>query len=305
MGKMKDKIKKSCKSHTLFSDAICYFFRCIKYSSPYTTGLIAMDKIFYDVEKKYSKIAKKFISKNGESKKSDYIWIFWYQGIENAPEIVKFCYESVKKYFSNKNIVIITKNNISDYIEIPEFIMKKVENGIISLTHFSDIIRTKLLIEYGGLWLDSTVLCTGENFDFSEELDLFVYRNGWFDKENINMASWLIYAKSNNVILELTYYLLEEYWKTHNYLCNYFLFHMFFKIATDIYSEEWKKVPYSNHINNHLLFNEFSNKFSKTRLEKICKITSFHKLSYKIDENFDKGSFYCKLVKNGENNGEC
>lgn len=41
---------------------------------------------------------------------------------------------------------------------LPNFILKKFENGYISITHLSDIIRVLLLYNYGGLWIDSTVL---------------------------------------------------------------------------------------------------------------------------------------------------
>lgn len=85
--------------------------------------------------------------------------------------------------------------------------------GIISNTHFSDILRASLLIKNGGLWLDATVLCTGNSWNKIKENKLFVYRNGWMDMEYINMASWLIYSKSNNNILLLTQELLYEYWK--------------------------------------------------------------------------------------------
>ena len=86
------------------------------------------------------------------------IWIMWWQGYNNAPNLVKACINSVKINNKNHNVIIITQENFKDYVMLPNFILKKFENGYISITHLSDIIRVLLLYNYGGLWIDSTVL---------------------------------------------------------------------------------------------------------------------------------------------------
>ena len=57
-------------------------------------------------------------------------------------------------------VVILNKENISKYIQIPQFTYEKLKSGIISIPHFADIIRTKLLYEYGGIWMDATLYMT-------------------------------------------------------------------------------------------------------------------------------------------------
>lgn len=68
------------------------------------------------------------------------------------PEIVKMCYRTQVKYAESNNtkIILLSKDNICDYINIPQVILDKVERKIITLTHFSDIIRIYLLEQYGG-----------------------------------------------------------------------------------------------------------------------------------------------------------
>ena len=53
---------------------------------------------------------------------------------------------------------IITKDNWKQYMKLPKHITEKVENGQITLTHFSDIIRAELIRQYGGFLLVVTVL---------------------------------------------------------------------------------------------------------------------------------------------------
>lgn len=304
MKKLQQLVKKSIKSHTLLQDCFCYFLKKMKFTSNYTAGLMSMDKTYYKLEKKYKSFIKSYESSNNLKEKSKIIWIFWYQGIQDAPELVKKCINSIKENYSDWDINIITQKNISDYIELPSYIMEKFDKKVITVTHFSDIIRAALLVKYGGLWLDATVLCTGNKIENFENQDLFVYRNGWMDMENINMASWLIYSTSNNEILSLTLDLLKEYWKNHNYLANYFLFHMFFKMATEKYYVEWNKMPYMTQINNHLMALELNNDFNIGRYNQIKKITDFHKLSYKIDINENKNNFYKKIIRGEYNYGK-
>lgn len=57
---------------------------------------------------------------------------------------------------NNGNVILITKKNILEYSDIPDYIFDRVEKGEISYTHLSDILRVSLLARYGGMWIDST-----------------------------------------------------------------------------------------------------------------------------------------------------
>lgn len=85
------------------------------------------------------------------------IWILWWQGIENAPDLVKMCFDSVKRYAGEAKVVLLSEDNIERYLEIPDFIKEHFHKRDMSMPFFSDYIRTCLLEKYGGLWLDATV----------------------------------------------------------------------------------------------------------------------------------------------------
>ncbi len=303
--KLKNSIINSLKSRTFIRNTILYIFMKMKFCTNYTRGLITMDRTFYKLQKKYKKKLDNMEIEKKETQKSNYIWICWLQGIEQAPLIVKRCFQSVQNWYPDKEIIVITEKNFSNYVDIPEYIIKKWKKNIINNAHFSDILRLALLVKNGGLWLDATVLCTGNSWEKFENEDLFVFQTGWRNKETINMGNWLIYAKTNNVILETTLNLLYDYWKKFNYACDYFIFHMFFKMVTDNLIDEWRKVPYLPHVNNHLLEMELLNKFDEKRYNMITNLTNFHKLTYKLnfEENNIKDTFYEKIIINrGKNN---
>ena len=296
----KQSIMQSIKSRTFIRDICLFIFMKCGFCSNYTRNSIGMDRTYIKLKKKYRGMLKNFeITQEKEQKYSNFIWICWFQGIEKAPQLVKTCYKSVKRWYPDNDIVLITKENFKDYVDIPEYIINKWEKGKILNAHFSDILRLALLIKYGGLWIDATVFCTGNSWNWLKEKSLFVYRNGWLDMEYINMANWLIYSKSNDKILIMTLNLLYDYWKNKDYASNYFIFHMFFKMATEMYLKEWKQVPYYSQIDNHLLQNELMNNFDEKRYNEIKSLTNFHKLTYKlqIDKNIKKTTFYDKIIE--------
>ena len=64
-----------------------------------------------------------------------FIWVFWAQGFENAPELVKACYKNLINH-NGKAVRAITLGNIHEYVSIPNYISAKVKKGTISLTHY-------------------------------------------------------------------------------------------------------------------------------------------------------------------------
>lgn len=82
------------------------------------------------------------------------IWVFWWQGVDGMPKVVRHCYERIKK--NNENVTLLTIDNVREYINLPGVIFDKVKIGEISYTHFSDILRLTLLADKGGMWIDAT-----------------------------------------------------------------------------------------------------------------------------------------------------
>ena len=81
------------------------------------------------------------------------IWWCWLQGIENAPPIVRACYNSLVhgEWFkaNGYKVNVIDAENWKQYIELPEYIVKKWEKKQIPPALFSDLLRLELMIKYG------------------------------------------------------------------------------------------------------------------------------------------------------------
>ena len=258
------------------------------------------------LEKQYKSVLADF-DRNYQEKKhqhSNKIWVCWFQGIDNAPDIVKICVNSLKQNLPNKEIIILTDDNISDYAQLPEFIEEKYNAGKITKTHMTDLLRLELLTKYGGTWIDATVLCTQTedtipDYFFNSDLFFFQCFKPGRDGHSTYISSWYINAKSHNKIIEATKYLCYEYWKRNDELIDYFLLHDFMSIVLEYYSEDWKKVIPRDNATPHELLLRLFDSYDEVVWQAIIEQTPFHKLSYKFtdDQKKIKNTFYKRIVE--------
>lgn len=234
--------------------------------------------------------------------KSKEIWWCWLQGIENAPPLVKACLRSVEMLGDKVNIV--TAENFKKYIHVPDYILDKWEKGHISNAHFSDILRLELLSRYGGTWIDSTVLFTGEKqYQMIREQNLFVYKHlmRGSDSQFILASNWLIHSNGKSNIVRLTKQYLLDYWKNEDKLINYFIFHMFFSIACRKNATEWKNVPSFSNVPCHIMQEEMLETYSPDRWKQLTEMTDVHKLTYKFSQS-NEDSFANYIIQSIKEN---
>lgn len=231
------------------------------------------------------------------------VWICWLQGLQNAPYVVQQCVKSIKENVTDREIVVITSDNYREYTDFPDYILDKYKKGQISHTHFSDLLRLELLMRHGGTWIDSTVFCSGSNIpSYMLDSDFFVFQNlkPGSDGNVTNTSNWFISARQGNKIIAAERFLLFTYWKNHNSIIDYFLFHHFMNVIAKYYSDDWMRViPYPNSLPHVLLLRMFE-PYDDELWQNLKAICPFHKLSYKrTQEEFDReGTYYKSILDN-------
>lgn len=217
------------------------------------------------------------------------IWVYWKQGLDNAPELVKCCISSIQQYARDYDVVVLDKNNLKDYIKMPEFIHAKHESGIIKEALFSDLLRISLIIQYGGIWCDATCF-------WSKEIPFVVERSPFFMfSESMMMSNitpiigsnWFLKGEKDNVILTKTRNCLFNYWKRHSYLPNYFIFHLLLSAIVRRDQEAnrcWKKVPYICNMNAHVVQFHLADRYDEDLYDYYIDNCFVHKLTYKYDD---------------------
>lgn len=245
---------------------------------------------------RYNKYLKKIPVYKSMGEQSNKVWWCWFQGEQEAPELNKACLKSLRDNLTDREIIVITLDNYKEYVNIPDYIIEKFNRKKITYTHFSDILRTELLVKYGGTWIDSSVYCTKYNKDFFD-IPLFMFSSFMNNDSSIYSSSWFITSEKNNPILLTVRDLLHKYWKDNNYLLHYYLFHFFISMSINKYKDLWKKVPRFSNIPPHILQFELLDKYNEKRFDQIKEMSDFHKLNQKLDFSNSKDSFYEKIIQ--------
>lgn len=258
---------------------------------------------------KYRKINISLVSKDDFNK---IIWVFWWQGLESMPKLIRACYESVLEYKEDYTVVLLTKENLKDYVTLSNDIINKFNRNFISITHLSDLIRVKLLHEYGGIWIDASIMLT-------EGVSQIVGKNGFstgkgpVDNKYISQQKWTVFFWSNISGLGCDFFaliedILDQYWRKHNFMVEYLLMDYIIYLCYE--NIPWVKklldsVPFNNS-RMHELCKIINTCYSA---EKYCEITNntyLHKLSYKIklEETTADGkrTFYGYIINRFLNN---
>lgn len=228
-------------------------------------------------------------------------WIYWRQGVDKAPIIIRRCVDSTTTLFKKNGweVNVLDLTTAKKICKLPDYIWEKYNKGIISEAHLSDLIRLQLLRIYGGCWIDATVLFTEETKvpQFIYDCDLFVFRNIMTKDEYINISNWLISSIPQHPILDAVIDILLDYWKHENIAIQYYLFHIIFKMVTDYYQFYWKTLPFLSNIPCHILQTELYNPFSEKKWSVLLEQSSLHKLHWKIPRDIAKDSFYAHIIK--------
>jgi hypothetical protein len=127
------------------------------------------------------------------------IWILWSQGFDNAPDIVKLCLASWRRFNPGWEVRALDGTALNELVDLDSLI--DVKRDDITIQVLSDLGRLSLLRRFGGVWTDATVFCCKPLDDWLSpyvEGGFFAFRNPGPDRL---MANWFIAANPENAIL--------------------------------------------------------------------------------------------------------
>ena len=217
------------------------------------------------------------------------LFIYWAQGFDSAPEIVKICYETWKTH--NKEtwkIIELDDTNINNYLKLEEYIPDIAKKNMM-LCHKADIIRVLLLDKYGGIWVDATTYCV-------KPLDSWLNKyakTGFFafDKPGNDrlLSNWFLYSEKNNYIIQLWKQRILDYWEKKKCADHYYR-HLY--IFGELYNENnvfkiiWDATPKISAYTPHLL--QAAGLYSVINEEVKKYIEDQQAPLYKLTHKFDK-----------------
>lgn len=141
--------------------------------------------------------------------------MYWHQGFNKAPAVIKNCVRQWQYLHSDWQIHLLDQHNVYKYAK-PLEINPSILNNM-KLAHRSDLIRTQLLIKYGGVWADPTCFPLQKLEDWLPEKMgagfFFFYKPG---RDRI-ISNWFIAAEKGNTVLIRLYDALIDYWNKNNF----------------------------------------------------------------------------------------
>ena len=229
------------------------------------------------------------------------IFTLWLQGEEQAPDIVKSCFASIRKHCTQP-LVILDGETVFDWITLPEAIVEKYRAGKIKPAHFADICRVELLHTYGGYWLDSTCYVSAPIPAWTTEHDFFVFMAGEKVHGNYSfIQNCFIRARKGSYLLEAWRAMILDYWLHEDRRVDYFQHQVMFRTlvtynatASKLFGEMAQLDQYPTHL---YLYEYKDLPYDEKVLLKAAEEGFFYqKTSYRDLENIVPGSFADHLV---------
>jgi len=234
--------------------------------------------------------------------KNEKIFTLWLQGEENAPELVKACFRSIRRH-CKQELVVLDENTIFDYITLPKEIIEKRKKGMIKHAHFADICRVELLYEHGGIWLDSTAFVTAPIPDWIIKEDFFVYMAGnKVGSPYSYMQNCFIRARKGAYLLDAWRAMIFDFWIHENSNFDYFMHQLIFKtlVLWDPRAKEYfAKMPHVDQDPTHALWWAYGAKpFDKKIFDKVTAGAFFQKTTYNSPwvKKIESGTFADVMV---------
>ena len=239
------------------------------------------------------------------------VWVCWWQGLDEAPRLVKECVHRMKKYFTAPDweFHLITFDNLDAYTGFSETIVNRYNSGAITMTHLSDILRAQLLNMYGGLWLDAT-------YWFYDETPLTDIKNypfytqksgGEYNELDVVQGRWANNFLKGPAGFPLFGFLIEAfelYWEKYDTLKNYFLIDFLDAVAYEkipMIKALFDAVPV-NHMGAQLLAAWGNEPYDAHKMEVLLSTTKVFKMTYKkelLGKTKDgKTTFYGAVLEN-------
>ena len=136
------------------------------------------------------------------------IWMCWFQGWDNAPDICQLCVESWKYHNPGWDIKLLDETTLKEYVDVEKILPGSTKKA--APAAYSDVIRVAILKEYGGVWSDSTTFCNRplDDWLFDAMTDSWCYY-----RQECAIASWFIAAEKDSYIMQYWYDEVVSYWK--------------------------------------------------------------------------------------------
>ena len=170
------------------------------------------------------------------------IWMYWAQGWNEAPELVRKCRSTWQLQNPDWTVISLDDDLIPQYADL----FSIIEDRSIGVAHRSDILRLQLLHRHGGVWADATTVCLRP---LSDWLPLLM-QSGFFafaaPGPDRLLSNWFLASEPSGEIIDRWFTLARRYWSEVTQADHYFWVHYLFGFGcrTDpVFKAGWAMTP--------------------------------------------------------------
>ena len=211
---------------------------------------------------------------------SDRVFTYWNKPIDTAPPLVQACVAQLRRVYPQARV--LDGPSVRELVEIPERVAMLLEDE--RPAHFADYVRTRILDEHGGIWIDATVW-VDQSLD--DDLRLYLRAGTVFPRwTRRGIANWFIASQAGTPLIRLQRLALDAWWEANDDLPDYFLYHRIFEALNDLVPEvrgQWDATPALSSAAAHLLQLQMMQPWRPTVLRPMLQAMPLQKLSYKYD----------------------
>lgn len=228
------------------------------------------------------------------------IFIYWAQGFDEAPPIVRLCQEEVRRHHRPEDVMLLDGNNYRDLVELPAVALGKLSDDA---TRLSDVLRLELLFQRGGMWLDATCL---PRANLVTEVDRLLGGMGGFfafSTRRARLANWLMRADRGDFIVATLRAAHHLYWELSEEVSHYYMFHHMFESLYYLdpkFRSAWEASPRTNVRPSHMFQWNISRDYDPVRYRELLEGSFVHKLTYKFaPELLERPTMIARLLEHG------
>ncbi len=225
----------------------------------------------------------------GAESSPERIFSIWLQGEDNAPEIVKACYRSIRCNCTQE-LIVLDSETLGDWITLPDCIMDKYRRGRIRPAHFADICRVELLYRYGGIWMDATDFATAPVPDSILDEDFFIYmydpEKNWDSSYSYSFVQNCFFrSRKGSFLAKAWREAIFRYWEKEDGPIDYFIHQLLFMKVVEgnpAAAAKFAEMPHESHAVTHSLWQSHRDlHFDSTEFSRLTAGAFFQKLEYK------------------------
>lgn len=205
----------------------------------------------------YEDINQNYADRDSVDESQKNIFCFWAQGVDNLPKLQQLSLESLKRYYSDYNIILLDINNYSNYVELDTRILRLYKDGLITTQTFSDILRFNLIYKFGGVWCDFTMVHFSRLplFEYIQKYGFWSINHDSKAKEQlwgkvypVTYTTFFFAANKGNANMKACVDFYNAYYKKYNYAIDYFMndYMLILCMKNKLNNDQINKIPFIN-----------------------------------------------------------